>query len=292
MLVHQAPPVINKVLCGILSSRLDAPIVYDISSKVESLQGDCSLSPRFRRRILLLKRRVSYSKVEFHSKSLLGFRPFQFRRAACQMSDRSSSPGDPPEPYAPNSDVSAASSPLLPFGNKKLQEDDQEDQQWTSGGGDPSGGSPDYTGVASGEKSAPRFGSNLNDDSAAQGQADENGQPGPSRKRPRLDDSNSSSHQTSAQQVAPAIPFPHQLPLPDHSKSIYLSGLDELARTRGAALKPYHPVPRVIMNSLFGFTPRNEVSKEVGEWLMMTCANLPGHVEVSARSFKSSRGSG
>lgn len=35
------------------------------------------------------------------------------------------------------------------------------------------------------------------------------------------------------------------------------------------------------MNSVFGITPRNEVSREVGEWLLATCHGLPAEIEVS-----------
>ena len=35
------------------------------------------------------------------------------------------------------------------------------------------------------------------------------------------------------------------------------------------------------MHSILGFTPRNEVSREIGEWLLVTCGHLPGNVEVS-----------
>jgi hypothetical protein len=204
--------------------------------------------------------------------------------------------------YQPNSDSeseagSGGSSPLLPFRNGQTA---PVDDPWAEeGDDDDEAGSPDYG-----------AGQVEDEDQPVPGTVEPNGKQdeedevsGRARKRIKLDEeerpneerSLSQSHQEnnhSNQQAndiphdpsAPMIPFPHQLPLPDHSKSLYLSSLAQHASSlapSGGPMKPYHPVPRVIMHSLFGFTPRNEVGKEVGEWLMGICANLPGNIEVS-----------
>lgn len=216
--------------------------------------------------------------------------------------------------YAPNSDSSANSSPLLPFNNKPLPAD--EDGWGTTGGFDE--GSPQY-GKSSHALNQDRERQNdgmTGQDGREHGRQEygQQSEAGPSRKRPRLEDgysnphSHANSHNGTPQPQNPhqnqhqqhqhpqqahvqahranpndgygdfAIPFPHQMPLPDRSKEIYLLGVqDPDLRNRS----PYQPVPRIIMHSILGFTPRNEVSREIGEWLLVTCGHLPGNVEVS-----------
>lgn len=177
-------------------------------------------------------------------------------------------PATPPSPaYAPNSDSSANSSPLLPFGQKQLPKVEEPSRNGSSS----NGGAHSRTG---GEQDA-----------------------GPSRKRQRLDDdatqsfsaspAPSSSHQPHATSggpsqpsAPPSFPLPHQLPLPPHSQSNYLANLAQHAST-GASQG--QPVRGVIMSSVFGITPRNEISREVGEWLLEICQGLPGEIEVSTR---------
>lgn len=180
-------------------------------------------------------------------------------------------PATPPSPsYAPNSDSSANSSPLLPFGQKQLP-NVEEPSRNGNGSGSHSRGGGDH-------------------------------EAGPSRKRQRVDDdlSQSQSHSASPapsssrqnhSQLRPppsasagplALPLPHQLPLPPHSQSNYLTNLAQHAAT---GVKGSVPVRGVIMNSVFGLTPRNEVSREVGEWLLGICQGLPGEIEVSTGSW-------
>lgn len=216
----------------------------------------------------------------------------------------------PPSPgYATNSDSSAHSSPLLPFDQKPLPStstNQGEEDGWGASGG-----------YDDGEERSPQYGSHSNGTaggSRADGAVGKNGgnqaqrehgdarpsEAGPSRKRPRIEDDSSASRnpsysgtpqsQPQAQQYDhhhnnqpppepnSEIPLPHQIPLPDNSKSLYLLGLSDPEIQRRS---PYQPVPRIIMHSIFGYTPRNEVSKEIGEWLLVTCRNLPGNVEVS-----------
>ena len=203
--------------------------------------------------------------------------------------------GDSPQ-YALNSDTSAGSSPLLPFGNKQLRKDEAEDNDgWGAPGSPLAGGSPDYgsAGVQHQEDIAASNGNGQHPQAEYphDGRREE-AEAGPSRKRPRLDDDNgdSRSHSYATPPQPPSggdlgptfehapIPFPHQLPLPDMSKTIYLSALDRPEVQRRG---PNIPVPRIIMHSVLGITPRNEVSREIGEWIMMTCPRLPGNVEVS-----------
>jgi len=203
--------------------------------------------------------------------------------------------GDSPQ-YATNSDTSAGSSPLLPFGNKQLRKDEaDEDDGWGAPGSPLDGGSPEYgsAGVQHQEDVAVGNGNTQHPQAgySHDGRREE-AEAGPSRKRPRLDDDNgdSRSHSYATPPQPPSrgdtgqifehapIPFPHQLPLPDMSKTMYLSGIDDPEIQRRG---PYIPVPRIIMHSILGFTPRNEVSREIGEWIMMTCPRLPGNVEVS-----------
>jgi hypothetical protein len=202
--------------------------------------------------------------------------------------------GDSPQ-YATNSDTSAGSSPLLPFGNKQLRKDEaEEDDGWGAAGSPLDGGSPEYGFVEVQHQEDVAVGNEKAQQTQAQlyyvGRQEE-AEAGPSRKRPRLDDDNgdSRSHSYATPPQPPSrgdpaqtfehapIPFPHQLPLPDMSKTMYLSGLDDPEIQRRG---PYIPVPRIIMHSILGFTPRNEVSREIGEWIMMTCPRLPGNVEV------------
>jgi hypothetical protein len=221
--------------------------------------------------------------------------------------------------YARNSDSSANSSPLLPFNNKTLPADNgfaDEDGWGATGGYDE--GSPQYGNSSHAlNQDRERQDDGMTGQDGREHGRQEYGQQseaGPSRKRPRLEDgysnphSHTNSHNGTPQPQNPhqnqhqqhqhpqqahaqahranphdgygdfAIPFPHQMPLPDRSKEIYLLGVqDPDLRNRS----PYQPVPRIIMHSILGFTPRNEVSREIGEWLLVTCGHLPGNVEVS-----------
>ena len=216
--------------------------------------------------------------------------------------------------YATNSDSSANSSPLLPFGNKPLPSTNNNQQAEDDDGWGPPGaydeGSPRYGSGSVDRQVQPGDMTGQNGRDHGRQEYDESvGQPeaGPSRKRPRLDIDSPGDHyqsysgtpqpqghaQSTSQQnhqpqhhaphdngeMQQEIPFPHQMPLPDNSKSLYLTGIQHPDIQRR---KPYHPVPRIIMHSIFGYTPRNEISREIGDWLLVTCGRLPGNVEVSS----------